>query len=118
MLDDPRLPSIAYVLLDRAQRYAEATVKGSFGLASAEKFWTDRYSHLRSHGYVLRARYTPDWCPSWLGTNLDPTFCEDSIMLKVRAPVSQNPHRLTPVYHIEAQSDRRYTPTRRIPRRY
>ncbi|KAF9811731.1 hypothetical protein IEO21_06454 [Rhodonia placenta] len=82
MLDDPRLPSIAYVSLDQAQRYAEATVKGSFGLASAEKFWTDRYSHLRSHGYVLRARYTPDWCPSWLGTNLDPTFCEDSTMLK------------------------------------
>ncbi|OSX61727.1 hypothetical protein POSPLADRAFT_1144317 [Postia placenta MAD-698-R-SB12] len=79
--DQPRLPSIAYVSLEESQRYAEATVKGSFGLSPAEKFWRDHQPHLQSREYVLRARYRPNWRPSWLGTNLDPTYCEDSIMV-------------------------------------
>lgn len=81
--DQPRLPSIAYVSLEESQRYAEATVKGSFGLSPAEKFWRDHQPHLQSREYVLRARYRPNWRPSWLGTNLDPTYCEDSIMVSV-----------------------------------
>ncbi|KAL6300716.1 hypothetical protein BKA93DRAFT_508267 [Sparassis latifolia] len=46
-----------------------------------EIFWRDRQPYLEGRGYKLRPRYDPNWTPSWTGTNLDPTFCEDSIML-------------------------------------
>ncbi|KAI0363711.1 hypothetical protein BV20DRAFT_1039768 [Pilatotrama ljubarskyi] len=35
------------------------------GLTSYEVAWRDLYSHLESHGYLLRPRYRPDWQPSW-----------------------------------------------------
>ncbi|KII88223.1 hypothetical protein PLICRDRAFT_175846 [Plicaturopsis crispa FD-325 SS-3] len=35
--------------------------------------------HFKKRGYILRRRYEPNWTPSWLGTNLDPLSCEDSI---------------------------------------
>lgn len=76
-----RLPPIAYASSEQARRYAEATSRGSYGLAPAERSWRDRQTFFQSHGYLLRARYMSDWRPSWLGTNLNPTYCEDSIMI-------------------------------------
>ncbi|KDN39486.1 hypothetical protein RSAG8_08781, partial [Rhizoctonia solani AG-8 WAC10335] len=35
--------------------------------------------YLLSKGYRLRPRYQPDWTPSWKGTNIKPSKCEDSI---------------------------------------
>ncbi|KAI0919176.1 hypothetical protein AcV5_002161 [Taiwanofungus camphoratus] len=76
-----RLPSYAVVSPAEAKRYAEVTRQGHYHLSTAEKFWRDRQPFLQVFGYNLRPRYLPDWHPSWLGTNLDPMFCEDSIML-------------------------------------
>ncbi|OBZ75942.1 hypothetical protein A0H81_04132 [Grifola frondosa] len=76
-----RLPSYALVADQEAQRFAEVTQGGRYGLTEAEKSWKNRYSPLESRGYILRPRYRPGWSPSWLGTNLHPKFCEDSIML-------------------------------------
>ena len=62
------------------ERSARTTELGAYNLLPTELFWQVRYSHLAEHGYVLRPRYEPGWEPSWIGTNLDPEFCEDSIM--------------------------------------
>ncbi|KAI0774908.1 hypothetical protein BD413DRAFT_677962 [Trametes elegans] len=43
----------------------------------------ERQPYLQKHGYQLRPRYVPGWEPSWRGTRMDPTYCEDSIMLIV-----------------------------------
>lgn len=59
--------------------YAQSTQMGAYDLVTAERYWQDCQPHLQRHGYLLRPRYSPGWKPSWLGTNLDPTFCEDSI---------------------------------------
>ncbi|EGO02257.1 hypothetical protein SERLA73DRAFT_48387 [Serpula lacrymans var. lacrymans S7.3] len=42
-------------------------------------WWRDRQPYLASRGYMLRPRYHAGWKPSWLGTNVDPEYCEDSI---------------------------------------
>lgn len=76
-----RLPSYAYVTPEQAKRIAAATMRGDDGLAPAEEMWRDHQPFFQSRGYLFRARYAPDWRPSWLGTNLDPVFCEDWIML-------------------------------------
>jgi hypothetical protein len=52
-------------------------------LTEDEELWRDRYSFLLDRGLQLRVRYEPGWTPSWLGTNLDPTTCEDSIEKRV-----------------------------------
>jgi hypothetical protein len=49
-----------------------------------EERWRDSYSFLLSHGLELRPRFKPGWTPSWIGTNLDPGTCEDSIEKNVR----------------------------------
>jgi hypothetical protein len=49
-----------------------------------EMRWRDRYSFFLSHGLELRPRFKPGWTPSWIGTNLDPRTCEDSIAKGVR----------------------------------
>lgn len=54
---------------------------GAYDLGPAEEEWRDRQPFLESHGYMLRPRYHANWSPSWTGTNRDPTFCEDSILL-------------------------------------
>ncbi|KAL5492968.1 hypothetical protein ACEPAI_4416 [Sanghuangporus weigelae] len=46
-------------------------------LTSREKVWRDRYCMLESHGYRLRPRFSPDWTPSWIGTNKLPAMHED-----------------------------------------
>ncbi|KIM39283.1 hypothetical protein M413DRAFT_447226 [Hebeloma cylindrosporum] len=46
----------------------------------AEKFWISLQPHLLSRGYRLRARYDPEWIPSW--TNIpgaSPVDYEDSL---------------------------------------
>ena len=43
-----------------------------------EHYWRDRSLWLKERGYMLRPRYSPDWKPSWVGTNKDRMDCEDS----------------------------------------
>jgi hypothetical protein len=53
-------------------------------LTEDEELWRDRYTFLLDRGLQLRVRYEPGWTASWLGTNLSPTTCEDSIEKRVR----------------------------------
>jgi hypothetical protein len=53
-------------------------------LQEHEETWRDRYSFLLSQGLKLRFRYKPGWTASWLGTDLDPATCDDSIRQIVR----------------------------------
>ncbi|KAH9949303.1 kinase-like domain-containing protein [Amylocystis lapponica] len=76
-----RLPNYATVSPEQAQHYAKVTEQGRYNLTEAEGFWRDRQPFLAARGYQLRPRYCVGWNPSWLGTNKDPLFCEDSIML-------------------------------------
>ncbi|KAJ2986031.1 hypothetical protein NUW54_g9929 [Trametes sanguinea] len=76
-----RLPHHVYLSEASVDHYTQSTLKGHYGLLPAEVFWRDRQQFLYDAGYVLRPRYWPNWQPSWLGTNLRPTFCEDSIVL-------------------------------------
>ncbi|TDL18398.1 hypothetical protein BD410DRAFT_816219 [Rickenella mellea] len=41
-------------------------------------WWRDHAKVLEGHGYILRSRYQPGWQPSWVGTDIQPAFCEDS----------------------------------------
>ncbi|KAI8970998.1 kinase-like protein [Trametes punicea] len=75
------LPSYVYLSERSVDHYTRSTLKGHYGLLPAEVFWRERQQFLHDAGYILRPRYWPDWRPSWLGTNLRPTFCEDSIVL-------------------------------------
>ena len=77
------LPRYAYASPENAARYAKDTAEGFYDLLPAEVYWRDRYFFLVEHGYTLRPRYHPEWTPSWIGTNLEPMFCEDYIILMV-----------------------------------
>lgn len=57
--------------------------------------WRDRYTFFLKKGLELRPRYRPDWSPSWLGTTLDPSDCEDSIEQIVCPSDPPIPHVLT-----------------------
>ncbi|KAI9069043.1 hypothetical protein FKP32DRAFT_1617742 [Trametes sanguinea] len=81
LIKPKRLPVHAYLSEELIPRYAKLTEEGIYDLAPQEVFWQERYRYLEEHGYLLRPRYKPGWKPSWTGTNLNPTFCEDSIML-------------------------------------
>ncbi|KAI0364011.1 kinase-like protein [Pilatotrama ljubarskyi] len=76
-----KLPDYVYIPAEVAQRYAEQTRRGLYGLLPSEVSWRDRYEYLEKRGYILRPRYHPDWSPSWMGTNIAPDFCEDFITL-------------------------------------
>ncbi|CDO77756.1 hypothetical protein BN946_scf184993.g19 [Trametes cinnabarina] len=76
-----RLPAHAYLRDEVVPRYKRLTDEGFYNLAPKELFWQARYNYLKDHGYLLRPRYSPNWRPSWEGTNIDPTYCEDSIKL-------------------------------------
>lgn len=84
MTETNRLPSYAYLSPDGVKAYAELTERGTYNLLSAEIEWRNRYTALASEGYLLRPRYRPNWSPSWRGTNLHPTYCEDSVNILVR----------------------------------
>ncbi|KAH7332958.1 kinase-like domain-containing protein [Rhizoctonia solani] len=47
--------------------------------SGVEERWVSFQPYLLSKGYRLRPRYQPDWVPSWKGTGLRPSYCEDSI---------------------------------------
>ncbi|KAI0745169.1 hypothetical protein C8Q76DRAFT_638697 [Earliella scabrosa] len=49
------------------------------GLLEDEEFWRDRYDWFKQRGYTLRARYKPDWVPSWKGVNGIPLMFEDGL---------------------------------------
>ncbi|THH04862.1 hypothetical protein EW146_g10061 [Bondarzewia mesenterica] len=78
-IDETRFPSYALLSPEQLKVYQAATERGLFNLLPDEVYWRDRYDLLLSHGYRLRPRYHPEWKPSWIGTRIDPTFCEDSI---------------------------------------
>lgn len=80
------LPRHAYLSPQGKDRQAELTRQGVYNLIPSEVFWQSRQQFLKKKGYILRRRYHPDWHPSWVGTNLDPTYCEDSILLSVSLP--------------------------------
>ncbi|KAI0077232.1 hypothetical protein K474DRAFT_1675023 [Panus rudis PR-1116 ss-1] len=75
-----RLPRYAVCTPQEAAEYAVLTRKGHWDLSPSELFWRDRYEFLSSKGYNLRPRLHPSWKPSWINTNRDPDFCEDSII--------------------------------------
>lgn len=50
-------------------------------LVDYELFWRDSYEWLKSRGYLLRARYEPNWKPSWEGTDKLWDECEDASMI-------------------------------------
>lgn len=48
-----------------------------------EVWWRERYNRLKTSGYLLRFRYSPEWVPSWAVSNRDWTECEDGKRLRV-----------------------------------
>ncbi|KAI0351969.1 kinase-like protein [Trametes cingulata] len=84
MVDQKKLPSYIYLSPDAVRRQVELTRNGTYNLLPSEERWRDRQRFLERRGYLLRPRYSPKWRPSWTGTNLDPEFCEDSIVSKTR----------------------------------
>ncbi|KAI0365094.1 hypothetical protein BV20DRAFT_955031 [Pilatotrama ljubarskyi] len=76
-----RLPNYVFTNDQRAEQYTRSTLNGNYDLLPSEIFWRERQRYLHDHGYILRPRYWPKWRPSWLGTNLHPIYCEDSIVL-------------------------------------
>ncbi|KII93064.1 hypothetical protein PLICRDRAFT_100738 [Plicaturopsis crispa FD-325 SS-3] len=77
------MPWWTRVTPERAQQYLNDTKNGRFDLTPAEKIWRDLRPTLQQRGYRLRPRYETDWKPSWLGTDIDPYWCEDSIKPRV-----------------------------------
>ena len=79
--DTSHLPGWARAKDQRALKlYQKETEKGLYDLTPDEKWWRDHYHMLERHGYRLRIRYHPDWIPSWVGTNANPLYCEDSLL--------------------------------------
>lgn len=85
-----RLPYYVYLTEDAAQIYDKSTRAGNYALSPDELWWSARESCLSTAGYTLRQRYRANWRPSWLGTRLNPLFCEDSIMSEVRPKPSSH----------------------------
>jgi hypothetical protein len=52
-------------------------------LYAGEAFWRDHQPWLLEHGYTLRARYQPDWTPSWKKSGRYRKDCEDGQLPKV-----------------------------------
>lgn len=78
-----KLPSYALCTPEGVEEYARDTEEGHWNLLPHEIFWRERYVFLESRGYKLRPRFDPNWVPSWIGTNRDPDFCEDSVISMV-----------------------------------
>ncbi|KAI0669474.1 kinase-like domain-containing protein [Trametes maxima] len=81
MPNQKKAPNYIYLPPDAVERQAQLTRNGTYDLLPSEVRWRDRFRFLEKEGYSLRPRYHPKWTPSWTGTNLDPEFCEDAIML-------------------------------------
>ncbi|OSC97558.1 hypothetical protein PYCCODRAFT_1376921 [Trametes coccinea BRFM310] len=80
MVDQKKIPSYFYLSSEALAKQRELTRNGTYDLLPSEVPWKDRYRWLKGRGYDLRPRYSPDWEPSWLNTNLNAEFCEDAIM--------------------------------------
>ena len=53
-------------------------------LDSRENWWHNCYEQLGAQGYVLRARYAPNWVPSWKNDKKKSWHeCEDSKRMTV-----------------------------------
>lgn len=52
-------------------------------LLSEEVFWRDHQKWLLDCGYILRARYQPNWKPSWIEKGTPDYLCEDALSLPV-----------------------------------
>jgi hypothetical protein len=48
-------------------------------LNESELWWADRREILERAGYQLRARFQPDWKPSWVDKNCPVFECEDAL---------------------------------------
>lgn len=64
-------------------QWVQQTHDGPYGLSTEAEFWRD-IPFLLERGYNLRPRYTPDWKPSWSGTDIRPSHFEDSYPTMVR----------------------------------
>ncbi|GBE86767.1 predicted protein [Sparassis crispa] len=78
------VPFYARCTPEEVQHHAKSTAEGLYSLLPIEIFWRDRQVYLEQHGYLLRPRFRPGWSPSWLGTDIAPNFCEDSICMLAR----------------------------------
>lgn len=56
------------------------------GLYPEEIWWRDHFLWLKDVGYLLRSRYSPEWVPSWEGTDKYWAQCEDSWQMFVSFP--------------------------------
>ncbi|KAG8748289.1 hypothetical protein FRC10_007679 [Ceratobasidium sp. 414] len=54
-------------------------------LTPAEEAWSAHQDYLEYNGFLLRPRLRRGWKPSWLAQSDDPSNCEDSIRITVRA---------------------------------
>ena len=61
-------------------------------LAPYELAWQSRQPFLQSRGYTLRPRYRPGWIPSWRGTGVHPSDCEDGTVFGVRVEHVERGH--------------------------
>lgn len=73
----PRPPRLARFDALNAQLYPPE-------ISEKEQKWRNRYYFFLDRGYQLRPRYVPGWTPSWVGTDLDPSYCEDAVEHVVR----------------------------------
>ncbi|KAH9851119.1 kinase-like domain-containing protein [Lenzites betulinus] len=78
--DRSKLPGNAFLSPEIVQACEQAARKGIYNLSPLETMWRDKQPHLRARGYSLRPRYAKGWQPSWTGTNINPYYCEDSIV--------------------------------------
>jgi hypothetical protein len=53
-------------------------------LSKEEVYWRDHQQWLLECGYRLRARYEPNWIPSWKRLNKFMLLCDDAYELVVR----------------------------------
>ena len=89
-LDGPWAPSIIFATTTQYFMTAEAAVPTTTSfrfpgdLAEREYFWRDHYNFIHASGYQLRARYKPDWIPSWFATKELFIRCEDGQIPGVR----------------------------------
>jgi len=69
---------------EEIEEFRKRTAAGRYNLLPAEIWWRERSELLEEHGYQLRPRLRPGWEPSWLGTERNPMYCEDSLNLSRR----------------------------------
>jgi len=81
----PDLRFVCSIIMPESPTPHDASPKEEGALYSTEIFWRDRQPWLKEQGYTLRARYHPDWVPSWKQHPRKPRYrCEDGIGSGVR----------------------------------